>query len=501
VDEPDFLADPPRRFQPVEWLSRILPALVPGVLMLSWALWRSARPVLSWDEVASMDVADRTPEQIWRLIHTVDAVFGPYYLFLHGWTSIFGNSVLELRLPSIIAMAGSVALAGELGRRLFSPLIGLVAGLLLCLLPNTSRYAAEARPYAFACFFSVLALLLLYRVLDRPTVLRWVVYGLAVVGIGLSHIVALTTLGAHLAVVAFHLRRNWSRRIAVVWCAAVVAALAVITPIALLGVGQQREQISWVAPLTPEILRASPAEIVGSAEAAWLVVGLALAAAWRPARHAAELALAAVVPLLVVALVSVFSSPLWVARYVLIVLVPTAVLAAVALVGSHRRWGTVASAVRVTLVLALIGFAAFPGQLAVRGTTAKNGSDYRSAARLIEQFQQPGDGVLYQERSRTLRAATNYYLSQDPGKPRDLLLLQPAAADATLASEEYPDAASHVKGVPRIWLLVTGIHRDPTVVRTDLRTELKTQYRRVGLWYVNRGTLALYVQRPATKAP
>jgi mannosyltransferase len=473
----------------------VLPALVPGLLMFGIGMWEAGHPVLSWDEVATMDVASRSPAQIWHLVHTVDAVFGPYYFLMHLWTSVVGNTVLDLRLPSIIAMAGSVALAGELGRRLFTPLIGAVTGLLLCLLPNTSRYAAEARPYAFACFFAVLALLLLYRALDRPGVLRWIGYGLAVMFVGLSHIVALTTLGAHVAVVGFHLWRTRSWRTAVGWCAAVAAALVVMVPVAWLGLGQQKEQLSWVAPLTAAALRLSPGEIVGSVEAAWLLIGMAVVAAWRPVRHLAEVALAALLPLIVVAAVSVLSSPLWVARYLLIVLAPTAMLAAVALVGPAQRRVTGAVAVRAAVVLALVAFAALPGQRSVRAATAKNGSDYRGAASLIQRYQQPGDGVVYQARSRTLRAGTGYYLSDDPGKPRDLLLLRTAAENATLTSDEYPDAAAHVHGVRRVWLLVTGLHSDPTYARSDLRTLLKSQYRRIGLWRLSRATLALFAAR------
>ncbi|MDT5030285.1 MAG: mannosyltransferase, partial [Actinoplanes sp.] len=193
--------------------------------MLAVGLFRATGPVLSWDEVTTADVARRTGAQIWALIQNVDAVFGPYYFFMHFWTSIIGDSVLELRLPSIIMMAAAVGATAELGRRLFSPLTGFVAGLMLCLLPNISRYAAEARPYAFACFLSVLAVLLLHRALEQPGVLRWTGYGLAVLGLGLSHIVALATLGAHAAILAVHLRATRTWKVAAVWATAVAVAL------------------------------------------------------------------------------------------------------------------------------------------------------------------------------------------------------------------------------------------------------------------------------------
>jgi mannosyltransferase len=493
---------PPRPRRP-RW-SQLLPSLLPGLLMLVIGRWWAGRPVLSWDEIATMDVARRSPGQIWHLVHSVDAVFGPYYFFMHFWTSLAGSTDVALRLPSIIAMAGAVAVAGELGGRLFSPLVGVMTGLFLCLLPNISNYAFEARPYAFACLFSTLAFLLLYRALERPRLRRWLAYGLAVVFLGFSHVVALTTLAAHLGVVAFRLRDRWSWRLAAPWSGAVCAALLVLTPMAWLGLRQQHEQITWVPPLTTATLRAAPGDIAGSVPAGWLVVGLALIAAWRPRRHLAEVALLAAAPVITVAAVSVIGSPLWVPRYLLVVLAPTAMLAATATVGAltvrgeperHRHRRGAVPAVRLIVILALVGFAAYPDQLLVRGATAKNGSDYRGAAAVIRCYEQPGDGVVYQHTSRTLRAGIDHYLSRDPGRPRDLLVLQSAAERGSLTAEEYPDAAARVQGVHRLWLLVTRSHSDPTTMRADLRTVLRAQYRRIGLWHLNSSTLALFVQR------
>jgi mannosyltransferase len=140
---------------------RWLPAFGPGAAMLTIGLIQPARPVLSWDEVATADVAHRSAAQIGQLAHHIDGVFAPYYLLMHVWITLFGDSVLSLRLPSILAITATAALTGELGRRLFGVRAGTAAGLLLALIPNISRYAAEARPYATACMLSVLALLAL----------------------------------------------------------------------------------------------------------------------------------------------------------------------------------------------------------------------------------------------------------------------------------------------------------------------------------------------------
>jgi mannosyltransferase len=254
--------------------------------------------------------------------------------------------------------------------------------------------------------------------------------------------------------------------------------------------------VSWIAPLTWPILRAAPADIAGTVEPGWLVAGLALAAAWQPVRRLAEIALLAVVPLAAVALASVLTSPLWVARYLLVVLAPVALLAAVATIGRVPVRRPVV-AVRVVVVLTLLAFAALPGQRGVRSAFIKNGSDYRGAASIIERRQQPGDGIVYTLGNRAQRAGIDYYLRDDAGRPRDLTLDRPAAEVASLVAQEYPDAEQRLTGATRVWLFVYGKHKDPTWARLDLRPALTTKYQRTGLWHLSRGTLALYVPRPA----
>jgi mannosyltransferase len=486
------------------WPIHLLPGLVPGLLMVAVALVEASRPVLSWDEVSTIDVARRSPVQIWHLIHSIDAVFGTYYYFMHFWISLAGTTELALRLPSIVAMAAGVALAGELGRRFFGPLTGTVAGLFLCLVPNTSRYAAEARPYAFAFFFALLAVLLLHRALDRPGALRWLAYGSAVLLMGLAHIIALTTLGAHVVVLILHRRSGLSRRTVISWVATAGLVSLALLPVIWLGVHERDAQLAWVPPLTLGSLRVFPAQLVGSAEGAWLLIGLVLFALWRPVRHLTELTFLIVAPVAVVATASLLSTPYWVARYLLFILAPIALLAAAGLLqpfagrgpdGEVSYRGLRTPILRLLTVFPLLAAAVYPGQLSVRGPTAKNGSDYRSAAQIIHGDEQPGDGVVYKAGSRTLRAGTDYYLRHDPNPPRDLLLARSAADVGQLRAVEFPDPATHIAGTPRLWLLVDGRRTDPTTVRPDVRPILAAQYQRTGIWYLHHATLALFVRR------
>jgi mannosyltransferase len=454
---------------------RWLPAAGPGLVMLVLALIGATRPVLSWDEIATADAAHRSAAQIWHLVHHVDAVFGVYYLALHYWTALFGDSVLSLRLPSILAMAAAAALTGELGRRLFGARVGVLAGLLLCLVPNMSRYAAEARPYALVCFFSVLALVLLFQA-------RWLAYAAAIVGVGLCSLVALTALAGHLVLVL-----SWHRR-RLPWCAAVLSTLVIVSPLIWWGLHQRQAQLHWVPPMTLGSVYGFPGRLTGSPEVAWLLIGLLVTAAVRPTRRIAEMAAAALLPIAVVCAVSFAGPSFWINRYLLFCLAPAVIVAAAGLVRlSGRTPGLV-------VALAVFAAAALPGQIAVRQPTVKNGSGYRTLAAVIRHDQQPGDDIVFQ-RGRTMRAGLDYYLRHDAGRPRDVLQQRTAAQTATLRAKEYTDPDVRLAAAGRIWLIAYGRRADPATGRPDLAGLLRDQFQRAGLWTVKRGTMALYIRR------
>lgn len=453
-------------------LLRWLPVVAPGLAMLVVGMIAPTRPVLSWDEVATADMAHRSVGQIWRAIQHIDGVFGPYYLLMHAWTKVFGDSVLSLRLPSILAMAAAVALTGELARRLFGPMTGLLAGGLICLIPNISRYAAEARPYALACMFSMFALLALYR-------RAWVGYAAAIAALGLCSLVALAALAGHAAIVLIRARADLWR-----WCVAAAGPVVLLGPLIWWGVHQRSTQLYWVPPMTIHEVYAFPARLFGTSQVAWLLIGLLATALMRPPRPVVELAAAAGVPLLLICVAAFAGTSFWVNRYLLYLLLPAMIVVAAGL----RRFG-----VAGLTAVAVVAFAAAPGQAAVRGRTVKNGSDYRTLAAIIEHRQQPGDGIVF-DRERTMREGLGYYLRHHSGTPRDLLLSRSAAQEAGLRASEYPDPAARLAGADRIWLVVYGKVPDPATSRSDLRDVLQTQFRRVDLWTVKRGTMALYVR-------
>jgi mannosyltransferase len=485
------------------WLSRLAPSLVPAVLMGLVSAWQLATPVLSWDEIATADVATRTASQIWQLSHTIDAAVTPYYLFMHAWTAVFGISEWALRAPAWLAMVATAGLLGELGRRVLTPAAGLLGGVLFALTPNTSRYAQEARVYAIACMLFVLATLLLYRALDRPRARSFALYGVCVVLLGASHLVALATLGGHAVMVGLHWHRTRQLRTVLAWAAATAGAALALAPLALAGVGQMQAQIGSIyGPITVDDLLTAPGRIVGSIGAAWLLVGLALLATWRSSQRVAELAALALVPVVVLAAAAWLGQPLWVPRYMLVAIPALTLLAAMAVAGpvtpeagrsASGRSGVARSGVgRTLLVLVVLGWASLPDQQAMREVDSHNGGNYREAARTVAEHQQPGDVLLFEAGKRDTRPGIYYYLRDSPRRPADVLLARSAAEVGSLWPVEVADPAARLREQRRVWFFVYGRPRDPTANRPDLAPALRTEFRVLKTWRMASSTLVLY---------
>jgi len=94
-----------------------------------------------------------------------------YYLLLHFWRALFGQSELALRSLSAVAGLTLVLFTYALGSQLFNRYTGLMAAFASVISPFAIYYAQEARMYALLAAFSGAATLAasgLARVLLRP---------------------------------------------------------------------------------------------------------------------------------------------------------------------------------------------------------------------------------------------------------------------------------------------------------------------------------------------
>lgn len=109
-------------------------------------------PVIWYDEAYSLLLARETPERIWAL--TALDVHPPlYYVLLHYWVAVWGESPLAARAFSVLADIGTLLLCIKLMSLVSTRQATWIAALLLALLPISVRYSQEARMYALLGFW------------------------------------------------------------------------------------------------------------------------------------------------------------------------------------------------------------------------------------------------------------------------------------------------------------------------------------------------------------
>jgi hypothetical protein len=487
-----------------ERLRRLPVWLPPALVTLAVALTGLGSAQLWRDELATWSAATRSPGDLVRLAGTIDAATGPYYLLMHGWTRIAGDSTIALRVPAVVAMTVAAGLLAVLGARLVDRRGGLFAGLLFAVLPGTSRYGQEARPYALATMLAVLATLLLVSALRRPSWARWAGYAAAVAALGLIHLIALTLLAAHALIVLVAWWRGPVRAGVVApehpdverdrrvwrWLVAVLPAALLAGPLLAEARTQQSRQLNWVHLARLDDLTALPGGVAQSSVVGGLLLGIAALGAARLGRRALLPVSAVLLPVLLLFAAGTVV-PLWVPRY-LVFVVPFACLLAGAALAA-------VAAPAALVVVALAGLLGLPDQAALRRTHEWPRSapvDYAGAARVIADGQRPGDAVVYSPRHSWLflDLGIEYHLDHPP---RDVLVTEDEARRGDLWAAECPQPAQCLAGTARVWLVVSGRQAEPLAAVPGAKGDaLRTDFTVTQVWQRPGLTVALLASRP-----
>jgi len=122
---------------------------------------------LWYDEGVSYGHTQRDLLEIGQAVR--DNVHVPFYFMaLKLWAGLVGTSEFGLRAFSALASIASVAVTYALGRRLFGPLAGLAAALLVALNGFSVTYGQEARMYALLALLGGLAMLAFVLFVQQP---------------------------------------------------------------------------------------------------------------------------------------------------------------------------------------------------------------------------------------------------------------------------------------------------------------------------------------------
>jgi len=446
------------------------------VLTSALGLYRAGHPGLWRDELASWSASTRSVGALFSMLHHSDASNGAYYLGLHFWIAVFGDSPTAMRLPSVLAMAGAAGFVAFAGQRLWGTRAGVAGGVVFALTPSVSRYAQEARGYAFAVLGVSAATYLLIRAIQNPGRLIWVYYAVAVAISGAANLVALTFLTGHAVGVLLFYRREPAAGLVRRWPVAVCGGLVPLIPMMYAGRHQISVQIGWI----PKPDLGSPFSTVGTVwstifgsyvAAAAVPLFAALACAFRRERWTAAVAAMATIPLFVVLVVSQFGTSYFVGRYLLFLLPASAMLAGAGLTALRSRWVGVAGIIAMAAVT-------LPDQREIRSAGSHDwwnyprsprpeAVSYSAAARVIARGYEAGDGVAYPpgQRFTMIQPGIAFYLPARD-RLRDIFAIGTAAQAAGFEEPQThnPTAVLAASRPARIWV----------VTQADARTAFAT---------------------------
>lgn len=514
----------------------------PVVLSLALGLWGIDRGHSMWrDEAVTWQVSHRPLAEIGQLVQGVDIVHALYYALMHGVFAFFGDSLMTLRLPSVLATAAACGLIALVGARLAGRPAGIGAGLALAMVPAVQEHAQEGRSYALVLAFVALSTLLLVNALERPEARRWTAYGAATLIAALLNWFSLLALVAH-AVTVMWLRPGRARVTG--WSCAVAVAVAGALPLVLLS-RAQAGQVAWIDP--PD--RTTVAGVVITVTIAVLcarmplariplartslarmqlarmqlarvpLVPVPLVRRPEPVRGAdrlvrgdepavredgppVPLSLAAValplcaVPQIVLLVVS-FVKPLYLTRYVLFAYEGLALLIGVLVATAAVR---VRADVRIVLpaAVALTLLALLPTELRLRSPQSRVDDVLTAAAAVASR--DGADGVLFIPAARRDTALVSPHAFTGL---RDLALAEDRLESGTMqGTEAAPDAIEReVKGARRIVLVTDPGPGRPRSVRDRAKRNALDQHFVRRSTQIERGRrISLYERRPGSGA-
>lgn len=216
------------------------PAALAAVLTLIGLTGRS----LGFDEGATASIAAQHGDALWRAIAHDGGNMSAYYLLMHVLIGVFGNGLVVLRLPSVIATVATVALIAVIAERLFAERrVTLSAGVLAAVSLPLIYWGQTARGYALMVAFVCAAMLAFIGLVDGTGRRgRWLVFVAAMTLAMYCSFVTALVIPAQVLAVAY--RRGAVRR----YGTALVAIAVLCAPLAVLAIRRGSGQLFWVQP-------------------------------------------------------------------------------------------------------------------------------------------------------------------------------------------------------------------------------------------------------------
>ena len=438
------------------------PAVLAAVLSLIGLSGRS----LGFDEGATASIAAQHGAALWRAIAHDGGNMSGYYLLMHGLVSTFGNGLVVLRLPSVIATVATVALIGLIAERLFADRrVSLAAGVLAAVSLPLLYWGQTARGYGLMVAFACAAMLAFIALVDGSGRRGpWVGFVVAMtLAMYCSFVAALVIPAQVLALLA---RRGAARRYG-----SALAAIAVLcAPLAILAIRRGSGQLFWVQPpsrmvdtqvlqsLTSAGLQPVFHHSVTTKALMWVTLAAVVALVadtvvrWRRGEAVWGMGLVlcwCVLPAALTFLYSVISHPIFVPRNVLMSTPAVALALAPSL--ADRRWPRYLAP---ALLVAVLAARALP----VVRAYGVSPEPWRAVTATVLAQTQPGDCVTFYPADA--RMAFQYYVGTGAATrraPRSVLpmipwgVVRPFVEDYAVPSPAQ--LARRAAGCARMWLI------------------------------------------------
>lgn len=346
---------------------------------------------LWYDETVSAFLASQSVPDL--VAHTARDIHPPgYYLLLHGWTRLAGNSEFALAFFALIFGMLLIALTYRLAHHLANRQVALWAAGLVALSPYQLWYSQEVRMYTLAATLGLVTAWQLWVALDKGGWRPWLIAAIsAILGLYVLYYFAFLLLALNLWAIVWH-RTRW--RAMMRFNLGILSGYAPWLPI-LWRQATNPPVPPWreMTPLWPLLHESLAALSVGqtlAGPALWLLLAVtlllyALGVLYLARRVSALLALYTLAPLLLIYGLS-YLTPLYHVRYVFVYSPAFYILLGAGFVWLSHRWRY------APLIPALVLLGAF--SLSIDNYHRLPTDDYRAAVNFIDAQYQPGDALL-----------------------------------------------------------------------------------------------------------
>jgi mannosyltransferase len=360
----------------------------------SLSLWR--------DEVSSVVFASAPLGELVTILGRDRAQVGlanmaTYYTILHFWLAI-GETEARIRFLSVIAGVVTIVPLYLVAHRIGGWRAAASASAFYAVSRIVVQWNQEARGYSMAMLVSATLTWLVIRAVDRQQVRWWLAYGLlGAIGLYVHFFVGLT-IAAHALWVLWARGVPEIRGLAALLLPLTVAAVPI--PITAMAEGTA---VHWIDPVTLSSAWGTLWRIAGTPMlfGAVGVLMVVAAAVHRPdsGRHPLLLVLLALVIPIVAALLLSLVRPMFIPRYLVVIVPAMAIVVGVGLAALRPPALRAVVAVGLALLLALNLPSAYRD---------RHQEDWRAASRWIAAEVEAGDRILFDDSRRQL----SYYLER-----------------------------------------------------------------------------------------